>query len=132
TLCITFAAEMHHRFFVPVCFVDIIAVFLCLSVHGNKTFVITSCHTALITGRTSKVKHIPYMAGPDPGTLIQDFCHMFMVQCLIFFAVILACRIRSMIGNDSFTSVFGKSQTDIRMDLMEVVQPGTIILHLAA
>ena len=72
------------------------------------------------------------MAGPDPRTFIQYFCHVFVVQRLIFFAVVLTCRVRSVVSDNAFASVLGKSQTDIRMDLVEVVKPGTIVLHFPA
>ncbi len=123
---------MHHRLFVPVCLVDIIAVFLGFPVHGYQTFVVPSGYSAFISGRAAEVKHVPHMTGPEPGTLIQYFCHMFMIESLIFFAVILACGIGPMIGDNPFAAVFGNAHGNFRMLFVEIIKPGPVVLHFAA
>lgn len=44
----------------------------------------------------------------------------------------LACMIGPMISDNPLTAIFGYSDADIRMNLMELVKPGTIILHFPA
>ena len=57
---------------------------------------------------------------------------MLMVQRLILLAVVLAGRIGAVIGDDALASVFGHAKADFRMNLMEVVKPGAVVLHLSA
>src|SRR5699024_3874270 len=132
SLSVTFAAEMNHRLFVPVCFINIVAVFLGLSVNSHQTLVVTSCHAAFVSCSTAEIEHVPDMAGPEPWTLVQNFCHMLMVQCLIFFTVILACRIWSVVSDNAFTAVFRNTYTDVRVNLMEVIKPWAVVFHLSA
>lgn len=68
----------------------------------------------------------------DPWTFFQHFCHMLMVQRLIFLTVVLACRVRTVIRDDSFTSILRQSKADFRMNFMEVVHPRTIVFHFPA
>ena len=123
---------MYHRFFIPVCLINIVAVFFHFSVNGHKTFIVSSCYAAFVSGCTSEIKHVPDMAGPDPWTFFQHFCHMLMVQRLIFLTVVLACRVRTVIRDDSFTSILRQSKADFRMNFMEVVHPRTIVFHFPA
>ena len=123
---------MNHGLPVPVCLVDIIAVLLHLTVHGYQTLVVAACHTALISCGAAEIEHVPYMAGPDPRTLVQYLCHVLMIQSLISLAVVLACRIRSLVGDNALAAVLGYAKADIRVDFVEMIQPRAIILHLAA
>lgn len=114
------------------CLINIVAVFFHFSVNGHKTFIVSSCYAAFVSGCTSEIKHVPDMAGPDPWTFFQHFCHMLMVQRLIFLTVVLACRVRTVIRDDSFTSILRQSKADFRMNFMEVVHPRTIVFHFPA
>ena len=72
------------------------------------------------------------MGRPDPGPLVKYFGKVLMIERLIFLAVVLAGRIGAVVGDNALAAVLGNAQTDFRVNLVEIIQPGAVILHLAA
>ena len=123
---------MNHRLLGPVSLIEVEALLAGLAVNGDQTLVVASADAALVAGCAAEVKHIPDVGGPYPRTLLEDLCHMLVVQGLVFLAVILALRVAAVPVHDALTAVLGHAEADVGMLCVELIQPRTVVLDLAA
>ena len=79
---------MDERIGGPVCFVDVEAVLLYLSIVSDEALVVASCNTAFVSAVNAKVKHIPNVGCPEVRTFCKNAKEVFVIICLIFFTVV--------------------------------------------
>ena len=111
----TFTAHMDHRLCGPVCLINIESVFLCLTIIGYETLVVTSLYPTLIAGICSEVKHVPYMSAPQIWTGCKGFQHFMVVICCILFGIIMVFRCCRMPFQDCFGTIFRYTERTIRV-----------------
>ena len=131
-LCVAAASDVDHRGLGPVSLIDKVAVLLGLAVHGDEALVVAAAHAALVTGSAAEVEHVPDVGSPHPGTVLEDLCHVLVVQCLILLGVVLALRRVAVPVDDALAAVLGNADADVGVVGVELVQPGAVLLHLAA
>src|SRR5699024_923378 len=124
---ISSSCNMNKGFIRPVCLINVVGVFLHLSVQGYQALVISSFHAAFISGVAAEVKHVPDMSGPQIWSFVNDLGHMLMVLCLIFFCIVFAFWIICMPADDTLAAIVGNSQRSVRIHLMEFIQPFFIL-----
>ena len=123
---------MDHRLVVPVGFIDVVGVLLGLAVDGDQTLVVAAAHAALVPGRAAKVEHIPHVGGPHPGTLVKHLGQMLVIKSLVLLGIVLTGGLGAVVSNDALAAVLGDSDGDVGVLGVELVQPGAVLLHLAA
>ena len=131
-LCMAAAGDVDHGQLGPVCLVDKVAVLLGLAVNGHQALVVAACNAALVAGSTAKVEHVPAVGSPHPGTILEHLSQMLVVQCLILLGVVLALGIVAVPVDDALGAVLGDADADVGVLGVELVQPGAVLLHLAA
>ena len=83
------AGDIDHRLLAPVCLIDIVGILFDFSVHGHKTLIVATLDAALVTHICGKVKHIPRMGRPQPGTGLKDLQHLMVVNGGIFLGIVM-------------------------------------------
>ena len=124
---ISSSGNMNEGFFRPVCLINVVGVFFHLSVQSYQSLIVSSFYAAFISGVAAEVKHVPDVGSPKIRSLIDDFCHMFMVLGLIFLCIVLAFWIVCMPADNALAAIFGNTQRPVRIHLMEFIQPFFIL-----
>lgn len=115
TLHIPSATYMDKWSFAPICFIQIKGIFFQLTVDGHKTFLVHTVFSTLISSVCRKIKQIPDMCCPQIRALLDHFCHMLMINTLIFLCVIAPFRICTVVSRIGVCAILGKSDHTIRV-----------------
>ena len=128
SLCVTSAAEIDERFPAPIGLVQIKGFLLYFPVHGDKSLVVASGSSTLVSGGAAEVKHVPDMSSPEVGAFHENFSHVFVVLCLIAFRIVPAFRFIRLVGDNTFRTVLRESKAYVGMLFMKLVQPLFVVL----
>ena len=120
---IALGTDMYKGIFTPVCLIEVEAVLFRFTVKCDEAFMIHPRFTALITGVSCKIKHIPDVGCPHPGVALKAFEHVLMINRLIFFRVVAAMGMGGMQVRHTLTAVFGISEATVRINFMEEIHP---------
>ena len=108
------AAQMHEGFFfVPGSLVQIEGVFLERAVKGDDALLVLAVLAALITAVGGEIKQIPHMGGPQPGTFLNEFEHMLMVNALVAFGVVALFGGSALVFGIGVGAVLGESDAAV-------------------
>ena len=120
---------MHERILAPVCLVYIECILFDSAVHRHKPLLVLAVLTALITSVRSEIKQIPHVRCPQIRTLLDHFCHMLVVNTLIFLRVIAPLRIRTVICRIRVRAVLGESDHPVGVSAVIFVKEAVVLFQ---
>ena len=129
TVCVSAAAEMHKWVFAPVCLVYIERILFDPAVHRHKPFLVLAVLATLVAPVRSEIKQIPHVRCPQIRALLNHFCHMLVVNTLIFLRVIAPLRIRTVICRIRIRAVLGESDHPVGVSAVIFVKKAVVLFQ---
>ena len=120
---------MHKWGFAPVCLVYIERILFDPAVHRHKPFLVLSVLATLVAPVRSEIKQVPYMRCPQIRALLNHFCHMLVVNTLIFLRVIAPLRIRTVVRRIRVRAVLGESDHPVGVSAVIFVKKAVVLFQ---
>ena len=128
SLVIPLAGDVYHGSFpVPIGLIEVVGIFLHLSVERNQSFIVDARTVSFAPVCCSEVEHIPYKRSPYKRPFVYDFPVLHVVECLPVFGMPCTGRHRTLQGillvvDTGSGSVFADSDTKLRMPAVGFIQ----------